>query len=102
MSMPGACSSALPGVGLEVLEPANAILIGGRPWLDVRPDRASGDPAQRIAAAAPATGCGHHHHCEDACIIDRPAPWRWNRHMSAVRLTQHTGLRARGPGGGVR
>jgi hypothetical protein len=90
----------LPGVGLEVLEPASAILIGGPPWSDVRPDRASGDPAQRITAAPPATGCRHHHHC-DACIIDGPALRRWNRHMSAVRLTLHTGLRVRGPGGGV-
>src|SRR5690349_23861931 len=70
----------LPGVGLEVLEPASAILIGGPPWPDVRPDRASGDPAQRITAPPPTTGCRHHHHCEDACIIDRPAPRRWNRH----------------------
>lgn len=91
----------LPGVGLEVLEPASAILIGGPPWPDVRPDRASGDPAQRITAAPPATGCRHHHHGEDACIIDGLAPRRWNRHMSAVRLTLHTGLRVRGPGGGV-
>ena|SRR2546429_415052 len=92
----------LPGAGLEVLKPANVILIGGRPWPDVCPDRASGDPAQRTAAAPPATGCGHHHHGEGACIIDRPALRRWNRHMSAVRFTLHTGLRVRGPGGGVR
>jgi len=89
----------LPGAGLKVLKPANAILIGGRPWPDVGPGRASGNPAQRIAAAA--TGCGHHHHGEGACIIDRPALRRWNRHMSAVRFTQHTGLGVRGPGGGV-
>src|SRR5215813_1591962 len=38
--------------------------------------------------------CGQHHHGEDACIIDRPAPRRWNRHMSAARFTVPTG-----PGG---
>jgi hypothetical protein len=27
---------------------------------------------------------------------------RWNRHMSAVRLTLHTGSRVPGPGGGLR
>jgi hypothetical protein len=43
-----------------------------------------------------------HHHYEDACIIDRPAWRRWNRHMSAMRLTLHTGLRVSGPGGGLR
>jgi hypothetical protein len=46
--------------------------------------------------------CGQHHHGEGACIIDRPASRRWDWHMSAVRLTLHTGLRVRGPGGGVR
>ncbi len=46
--------------------------------------------------------CRQHHHGEDACIIDRPASRRWNRHMSAVRLTLHTGLRVPGPGGGFR
>jgi hypothetical protein len=92
-------SVRLPGAGLEVLKVANAILIGGRPWPDVGPGRVSGDPAQRIAAAAPATGCGHHHHGEGACIIDRPALRRRNRHMSAVRFTLHTGLGVRGPGG---
>jgi hypothetical protein len=43
-----------------------------------------------------------HHDCEGACIIDHPAWRRWNRHMSAVRLTLHTGLLVSGPGGGVR
>jgi len=75
--------------------------IRGRPWPDIRPDGVGGDPAQHMTAA-PATGCGHHLHGGDACMIDRPAPPRWNRRMSAVRLTLHTGLRVRGPGGGVR
>jgi hypothetical protein len=35
-------------------------------------------------------------------MIDRPASRRWDRHMSAVWLTLHTGLRVPGPGGGVR
>ena len=34
--------------------------------------------------------------------LTAPPRDRWNRHMSAVWLTLHTGLRVPGPGGGVR
>jgi hypothetical protein len=44
----------------------------------------------------------HHPPGEDACLIDRPASRRWDRHMSAVRLSLHTGLRVPGSSGGVR
>jgi hypothetical protein len=36
-----------------------------------------------------------------ASLTARPRD-RWNRHMSAARLTLHTGPRVPGPGGGVR
>jgi hypothetical protein len=64
----------------------------------------AGDPARRIAADRRPGGClcGQHHHGEGGCIIDRVALRRWNRHMSAVWLTERTGLRVRGPGGVVR
>jgi len=56
----------------------------------------------RPAGAGQPAPVGQHHRGEGACIIDRPASRRWDWHMSAVRLALRTGLRVRGPGGGVR
>jgi len=61
---------------------------------------------EKLSPTSAGTGqpvpAGQHHRGEGACIIDRPASRRWDWHMSAVRLALRTGLRVRGPGGGVR
>lgn len=80
-----------------------AILIGSRPGRTA----VRIGPAVIVRSESRGRGqlgwlCGQHHHGEGACIIDRAASRRWDWHMSAVRLTLHTGPRVHGPGGGVR
>ena len=96
-----ACSAWVPaGRSLTLLA---AILIGGRPsQTAVRIG-----PAVIVCSTLREDGqlgwlCGQHHHVEGACILDRPVSRSWDWHMSAVRLTLHTGPRVRGPGDGVR